>query len=89
MINDSTLIGQVVIGLTSVFGDKFTAAIFILLFLIALGLIFRIFIGFVLLAIMPVMIVFMANGWISMAVGTPILLLLGGIVAYSFTRTST
>lgn len=89
MINESTIIGQVVMGMVSIFGDKFTAAIFIILFLLALGLIFRIFFGFILMAIMPILIVFMANGWISVAVGTPILMLIGGLVAYSFSKTST
>lgn len=88
MINESTLLGQVLVGLvTNVFGGTLPAALWLLIFLIAIGMLFRVMFGLIMLAISPIVLLLMANGWIPGAVGFPILLFIAVLAGISFFQT--
>lgn len=85
MINDNNFLGQVLNGLVvNIFGSEFLTAIFVLVVFLAIGFIFKISFKISLIMISPILIFFMAEGWISGAVGFVVLFLIAIILAFHF-----
>lgn len=84
MINTTTLLGEVFAGLVTLFGGELTVGLWLLVFLLGVGSMFQIAFSMILLAMLPVTVVLMANGWVAGAVGFPLILFIAVVLAFSF-----
>jgi len=85
VINTTTLLGKVLAGLSQhVFGGELATGLWLLVFFIGVGSMFKIAFSIILMALFPLTIGLMITGWLPGAAGFPLIFFMAIILAFSF-----
>jgi len=85
LFNDTSLLGYAITELSSnVFNNDVLTGLWILIILLALGAMFRIVFSVLAALMIPVVVTLSAYGYIPMAAGFVLIMVLGIILAFSF-----